>query len=110
MPENRSTKRLHACTGDGLLYTETCKRTYTRQSDTLIKPVPPSPELSPLAQNLMNQSGPSIDILRAETDVPKTDIEYIQQFKDSENKMDCKECFEGKRRGFFLALTFPVQA
>ncbi|KAG2226923.1 hypothetical protein INT45_010202 [Circinella minor] len=53
-----------------------------------------SPELSELAKSLVNQSSPNIDILPAEADLPKTDMEYVQQFKESEDKMNWKKCFE----------------
>ncbi|KAI8878536.1 hypothetical protein K501DRAFT_297583 [Backusella circina FSU 941] len=76
---------------DGLLYTETCKH-------SLVEPMPPPPELSELAKSLMNQSSSNIDILRAEADLPKTDMEYVQQFKESEEKLDWKKCFEGGKK------------
>ncbi|CAO3646461.1 unnamed protein product [Mucor hiemalis] len=56
--------------------------------------MPPPPELSELAKSLINESSSSIDILRAEADLPKTDMEYAQQFKESEEKMDWKKCYE----------------
>ncbi|KAI9483928.1 MAG: hypothetical protein EXX96DRAFT_648593 [Benjaminiella poitrasii] len=43
--------------------------------------MPPLLELSKSARNLMNQISPAIDILRAEIDIPKTNMEYVQQFK-----------------------------
>lgn len=102
MPDTLLKKRLRAYTSDGLLYTETCKRMYIGESDSLVEPMPPPPELSELAKSLVNQSSSNIDILRAEADLPKTDMEYVQQFKESEEKMDWKKCFEGgKKEGFF---------
>ncbi|KAI9364662.1 hypothetical protein BD770DRAFT_378707 [Pilaira anomala] len=102
MPDNLIKKRLRAYTGDGMLYTETCKRMYIRESDSLVEPMPPPPELSELAKSLVNQTSSNIDILRAEADLPKTDMEYVQQFKEIEEKMDWKKCFEeGKEAGFF---------
>ncbi|KAI8389468.1 hypothetical protein BD560DRAFT_481002 [Blakeslea trispora] len=90
MPNTLLKKRLRAYTSDGLLYTETCKRMYIRESD------------SHLAKNLVNESGSNIDILSAEADLPKTDMEYIEQFKESEERMNWKKCFEeGKTEGFF---------
>lgn len=67
---------------------ETYKRMYTRQSDTLIEPMPSPPELSELVKSFVNQSSSNIDILRAEADLPKTDMEYVQQFKESEEIID----------------------
>lgn len=55
LPNNLSKKCLHAYTNDGLLYTETCKRMYVRESDLLVEPMPPPPELSELAKSLVNQ-------------------------------------------------------
>lgn len=64
--------------------------------------MPPPPELSELAKSLANESSSSIDILRAEADLHKTDMEYVQQFKESEEKMDWKKCFEGGKEGGFF--------
>ncbi|KAI9476053.1 MAG: hypothetical protein EXX96DRAFT_609915 [Benjaminiella poitrasii] len=102
MPDTLLKKRLRAYASDGLLYTETCKRMCIRESDSLVESMPLPPELSELAKSLINESSSSIDILRAEADLPKTDMEYVQQFKESEEKMDWKKCFEGgKKEGFF---------
>ncbi|KAI7884496.1 uncharacterized protein EV154DRAFT_402450, partial [Mucor mucedo] len=81
---------------------ETCKRMYIRESDSLVEPMPPPPVLSELARSsLVNESSSSVDILRAEADLPKTDMEYVQQFKEGEERMDWKKCFEeGKGEGF----------
>ncbi|KAL4208205.1 hypothetical protein AB4K20DRAFT_1979325 [Rhizopus microsporus] len=65
----------------------TCKRMYIGESDSLVEPMPSPPELSELAKSLVNQSSSNIDILCAEADLPKTDMEYVQQFKESEEKM-----------------------
>ncbi|KAI9264622.1 hypothetical protein EDC94DRAFT_583711 [Helicostylum pulchrum] len=55
MPDTLLKKRLRAYTSDGLLYTETCKRMYIGESDSLVEPMPPPPELSELAKSLVNQ-------------------------------------------------------
>ncbi|KAI9476051.1 MAG: hypothetical protein EXX96DRAFT_620525 [Benjaminiella poitrasii] len=98
MPDTLLKKRLRAYASDGLLYTETCKRMCIRESDSLVESMPLPPELSELAKSLINESSSSIDILRAEADLPKTDMEYVQQFKESEEKMDWKKCFEGGKK------------
>ncbi|CAO0800383.1 unnamed protein product [Mucor circinelloides] len=106
MPDTLLKKRLRAYTGDGLLYTATCKRIYIRESDSLVEPMPPPPELSEVAKSLVNESSSSIDILRAEADLPKTDMEYVQQFKESEEKMFRRR---KKKKVFFLVLIVVFQ-
>ncbi|KAI8346383.1 hypothetical protein EDC96DRAFT_547458 [Choanephora cucurbitarum] len=64
---------------NGLFYTEACKRMSIRESDSLVEPMPPPPELSELAKSLVNESNSSINILHVEADLPKTDMEHIQQ-------------------------------
>lgn len=71
---------------------------YIGESDSLVEPMPSPPELSELAKSLVNQSSSNIDILCAEADLPKTDMEYVQQFKESEEKM----LWRRKKRGFFF--------
>ncbi|KAG2209295.1 hypothetical protein INT45_013101 [Circinella minor] len=64
--------------------------------------MPLPPKLLELAKSLVNQSSSNIDILRREADLPKTDMEYVQQFKESEELMDWEKCFEqGNKDGFF---------
>lgn len=102
MPDTLSKKRLRAYADDGALYTQTCKYKYTKRNEEFVESMPPPPELSDLAKSIMNESSSSIDILREEISVPKTDIEYVKQFKQNESRMDWKTCYEaGKSEGFF---------
>ncbi|KAI8989984.1 hypothetical protein BDB01DRAFT_718126 [Pilobolus umbonatus] len=79
MPDIFLKKQLRSYPSDGLLYTENCKRMYVRESDSLVEPMPPPPELSELAKGLVNESSSSIDILRAEAELSKTDMEYVRR-------------------------------
>ncbi|KAI9007861.1 hypothetical protein CLU79DRAFT_777650 [Phycomyces nitens] len=84
--EKSTTERLRAYADGGTLYTQSCKHVYTRKSDVLIKPMPSLPNQSDSSENLVDQTSSSIDRLRAEIPVPKTDTEYIHQFKQSKKK------------------------
>ncbi|KAI8078309.1 hypothetical protein BDF21DRAFT_341187 [Thamnidium elegans] len=102
MPDTLLKKRLRAYADDGALYTQTCKYKYTKRNKGFVDSMPPPPELSDLAKSMMNESSSSIDILREEISVPKTDVEYIKQFKQNKSRMDWKTCYEaGKSEGFF---------
>ncbi|KAI9258622.1 hypothetical protein EDC94DRAFT_521559 [Helicostylum pulchrum] len=102
MPDTLFKKRLRAYADDGALYTQTCKYKYTKRNKEFIESMPPPPELSDLAKSMMNESSSFIDIFREEISVPKTDVEYIKQFKQNESRMDWKTCYEaGKSEGFF---------
>ncbi|CEP09569.1 hypothetical protein [Parasitella parasitica] len=67
-------ERLRAYADDGALHTQTCKDKYTKRNE-FVQSMPPPPELSDLAKSMMNESSSSIDILREEHSVPKTDVE-----------------------------------
>ncbi|RCH88251.1 hypothetical protein CU098_009168 [Rhizopus stolonifer] len=103
MPDTLLKKRLRAYADDGALYTQTCKYKYTtKRNKEFVESMPPPPELSDLAKSMMNESSSSIDILREEISIPKTDMEYVKQFKQNESRMDWKTCYEaGKSEGFF---------
>lgn len=101
-PDTLLRKRLRAYTDDGLLYIETCNRMYLGDSDSLVEPIPPPTQLSELAKSLVSQSSSTVDILGAESGLPKTDMGYTQQFKENEERMDWKKCYEeGKIEDFF---------
>ncbi|KAI8091116.1 uncharacterized protein B0P05DRAFT_584234 [Gilbertella persicaria] len=98
-------KRLRAYADDGSLYTQICKYKCTKRNKEFVKSMPPPLELSDLAKSMMNESSFSIGILREEISVPKTDVEYVKQFKQNESRMDWKTCYEaGKSEGFSLVL------
>lgn len=102
MPDTLLKKRLRTYADDGALYTQTCKYKYTKRDKEFVELMPPPPELSDSAKSMMNESSSSIDILREEIGVPKTDMEYVKQFKQNESKMDWKTCYDaGKSEGFF---------
>lgn len=62
----------------------------------------PRPKLAESAKSLVKPTSLSLDILRDEADAPKTDMENIQQFKESEEKMGWKSCFKaGIKKVFF---------
>ncbi|KAG1167559.1 hypothetical protein G6F46_000904 [Rhizopus delemar] len=83
MPDTLLKKRLRAYADDGALYTQTCKYKYTKRNKESVKSMPPPPELSDLAKSMTNESSSSIDILREEVSIPKTDVEYVKQFKQN---------------------------
>lgn len=102
MPDTLLKKRLRAYADDGALYTQTCKYKYTKRNKESVKSMPPPPELSDLAKSMTNESSSSIDILREEVSIPKTDVEYVKQFKQNKSRMDWKTCYEaGKSESFF---------
>lgn len=75
---------------------------YINNYDVLVEPMPPPPKLVESAINLMTPTGISLDILCYEGSISKANIEYIQQYKESEGKMDWKSYFEaGKQEGVF---------
>ncbi|CEG81463.1 hypothetical protein RMATCC62417_15667 [Rhizopus microsporus] len=103
MPDTLLKKRLRAYDDDGTLYTDTCKRMYSGLSNAAVEPMPPPPELSQAAIQLLKQAtSPVIDALRPEVAPPTADMKYVQQHKQSMKEMDWKMCFEaGKQEGFF---------
>lgn len=109
MPETVLTKRIRSYADGGAAYSESCKRMYINNSDVLVEPMPPPPKLAESAKNLLIPTSISLDILRDEGSTPKTDMEYVQQYKGSEEKMDWKSCFEARKQEGFLVLTAVVQ-
>jgi hypothetical protein len=102
MPDTLFKKRLRAYADVGALYTQTCKYKYAKINEEFVESMPPPPKLSDLAKSMMNESSSFTNIFREEISLPKTDMEYIKQFKQDESRMDWKTCYEvGKSEGFF---------
>ncbi|KAG0751437.1 hypothetical protein G6F57_011068 [Rhizopus arrhizus] len=102
MPDNFSKKRLRAYADDGALYTQTCKYKYSKTSEILVELMPPPSELPKSAKDSISQTNSATDVLRDEISLPKTDMDYIKQFRQTKQNTSWKTCFEaGKEEGFF---------
>jgi hypothetical protein len=65
----------------------------------------PEPALQLINESTSFNNSSIDDILRAEFDIPKSDMEYVCQYKQSVNTMEWKKCYEtGKNEGFLTTI------
>lgn len=112
MPNSLLKKRAISYTEDGILYTETCKRKYFKKSSPCVSPKPAPLELpeGTLQQiNVTENNHESTNDLFPGNSIPKNDMDYALQFKNSVEIMEWKEYFEnGKIDGYFKNYTTPA--
>ncbi|KAG2199516.1 hypothetical protein INT47_009970 [Mucor saturninus] len=109
MPEGLLQKRALSYAEDGFLYTDTYKRKYIKKDSSCASPMPAPLDLPEAGLNLIREveanNNNNNDIL-SEPDIPKSDMDYVLQFKKSSKPMNWKECYEvGKRDGYFNVYT-----
>lgn len=106
MPDNLVKKRALAYTDDGILYTNTCKRRYFKKTSPCVSPMPAPLELPEAAIQQINTTEinhSSTDLLPG-INVPKNDMDYALQFKNSTVPMNWQECYDsGKKDRYFSA-------
>jgi len=79
---------------DGILYTSTCKRKYSKKSSPCISPMPAPLELPEARLRQINKAEinhSNTDSILLKTNIPKNDINYALQFKQSLESMNSKE-------------------
>ncbi|KAI7865307.1 uncharacterized protein EV154DRAFT_546544 [Mucor mucedo] len=111
MPEGLLQKRALSYAEDGCLYTDTCKRKYSKKDLSCTSPMPAPLDLPEAGLNLIHEfeANNNNDAILPELDIPKSDMDYVIQFKRSSKPMNWKECYEvGKRDGFFTVYTSPA--
>lgn len=96
MPNSLLKKRAISYADDGILYTETCKRKYFKKSSPCVSPMPAPLELPEAILQQINAT---------ENNIPKNDMDYAFQYKNSVEVMDWKEC---KRDGYFKNYSTPA--
>lgn len=114
MPDGLLKKRALSYAEDGCLYTDTCKRKYIKKDLSCTSPMPAPLDLPEAGLNLIrefeansnNNNNNNNDDILPELDIPKSDMDYVLQFKRSSKPMNWKECYEvGKRNGYFSVYT-----
>ncbi|KAG0164093.1 hypothetical protein DFQ28_003112, partial [Apophysomyces sp. BC1034] len=83
MPDTLLRKRAYTYADDGISYTHACKRLCSKRSSPPVSPMPVPLELPEPALQLINEAtsfnnSSTHDILRAELDIPKSDMEYVR--------------------------------
>ncbi|KAG1167589.1 hypothetical protein G6F46_011503 [Rhizopus delemar] len=89
MPDSLLKKRALAYADDRFLYTSTCKRKYFKKDSPCVSPMSVPPELPEAIFQLINETetNNSTDDILPEADVPKTDMDYALQFRQSLERM-----------------------
>ncbi|KAI9364644.1 hypothetical protein BD770DRAFT_406665 [Pilaira anomala] len=104
MPDCLLKKRALAYADNGILYTNTCA--------PCVSPMPTPLELPEATLQQIGETGIShnnTDDILPETSIPKNDIDYALQSKQSVEIMNWKECHEnGKKDGYFSTYATPA--
>lgn len=105
MPDSFLKKRALAYADDEILYTSTCKRRYFEKGSPCVSPMPAPLELPEGTLHQINGTEithNNTDDILPDTCIPKSDMDYALQFKQSVEIMIWKECYEnGKKDGYF---------
>ncbi|KAI8977650.1 hypothetical protein BDF20DRAFT_958989 [Mycotypha africana] len=112
MPDSLLRKRALAYADDGILYTDTCQRKYFKKDASCVSPMPaplelPEATIQQIDETEINHN--NTDDILPETGIPKSDMDYALQFKQTVEIMNWKECYEnGKKDGYFSTYTTPA--
>lgn len=112
MPDSFLKKRALAYADDEILYTSTCKRRYFEKGSPCVSPMPAPLELPEGTLHQINGTEithNNTDDILPDTCIPKSDMDYALQFKQSVEIMIWKEFYEnGKKDGYFSIYATPA--